>query len=958
MTTADSPELPASLRPRPARSLAHILAGALLLVAILGLLGQAQGLERLAAPFDAWPRLRILSCTALAGLAIGFYGFLRRSRAVSLGASAFTALLGLTSLAGTAGMFRLPDEGMALASAVMVTTAAMGIFLAALLGDRQEELCLGIAGFVLLALAITFAVARIAGVVDPLTETVVAGASIQIVAGSFLLGLSFLRLVWSRGLAESAGWLAIAIGFATLITVMVLWRALSAKEREQVLSQTHQAAVAKRAALVRDLGVATRSLGRAAEWKLAGASLDQQVRDLRALQRDLPGLEGGLWLAVSPSPEVPAGRTVADPSLDSVWQSHLRKTGGLRDSIAYLPLDPAARRFMIVAPGCTVESCSGAMAGVVRSAGFFASVFSDTASGFRFAIESGRRPFDGSPRPSAAEETWTQSLPIEMGQLRMSLTAWPMPSTLGRLQSNLPGLVLVMGMLVSGLLPLTIRLGQTARRSAREAERVRLAAALERSTDGIWEWDLVTDTTQRSAGLWRYLGYDPQAVSWERSSWTGLIHPDDRARVEAALQRHVAGETASFDAEYRIRSRTGEWHAILDRGRVVERSPAGHALRMLGISADVTETRSAEAAREATERRFRAIFDSGFQFQLLLDRNGQVIEANQVALADRGTSLEAVRHKPVWETLWWALDPNAAARIREATAAAMAGATPHYEEQLRDPEGVLTILEIAVKPILDATGEPTQFLLEARDITARRRAEAALQEVETLTTMGRVAARVAHEINNPLAGIQNSFLLIKGAVPATHPHFGYVGAIEREIARIAAVTRQLYETYRPEQDTSGETALRTVLGDAIAFLEQVNRSAGVKVVTEYLNIPSIIPLPSAMLRQIAYNLIQNAIEVCPSGSTVHVQACADDGKLEIMVRDCGPGVPAELRERIFDPFFSTKDPRMKTGGMGLGLALVRRTVTAAGGTITVRDAEGAGSEFVVTLPLKTPDRGV
>ncbi len=958
MTATDVPELPASLRPRPARRLAYLLAGGLLLAGVLGLLGQAPRLERLAAPFDAWPRLRLLSSIAMTALAIGYYGFLRRYRPLARWAAGLSLVIGLASLAGTAGMLQLPDQGMALASAVMITTAAMGILLAVLLGDQFEELCLGIAGFVLLSLAITFGVARIARVIDPLSDTVVAGAAMQVVVGSLLLGVSFLRLVWSRGLAESARWLAIAVGVASIVTVLVLWRALSARERDQVLSQTLQAAVAKRASLARELDVAARSLGRVTERKQSGASIDQQVRDLRALQRDLPGLEGGLWLDVIPSPTDQAGRTVADASLDSVWRSYLHASGGLRDSIAYLPLDPAARRFVIVTPACTAESCVGAMAGIVRSAEFFEPAFADTTSGFRFALESGRRPFDGAPRPAAADQPWTQALPLDMGDLELSLTAWPMPSTLDRLQSNLPDLVLLMGVLGSGLLPLTIRLGQTARRSAREAERVRLASALERATDGIWEWDLLTDDAQRSAGLWRHLGYDPESVSWGRSSWAELIHPEDRAEVESALQRHLADETTSFEAEYRIKSRSGEWHTILDRGRVVERGPTGQARRMLGISADVTETRSAEAAREATERRFRAIFDSGFQFQMLLDRNGEVIEANQVALVERGTALEAVRHKPVWETLWWTADQKAAARIREATATAMAGGTPHYEEEVRDSAGLLTILEIAVKPILDAAGEPTQFLLEARDITARRRAEAALQEVDTLTTMGRVAARVAHEINNPLAGIQNSFLLIKGAVPTTHPHYAYVGAIEREIARIAAVTRQLYETYRPEQDTSGDTALRTVLGDAIAFLEQVNRSSGVEVITEYRNIPSAIPLPSAMLRQIAYNLIQNAIEVCPPGTAVRVTALVADGHLEIRVTDRGPGVPMELRERIFEPFFSTKDQRMKTGGMGLGLALVRRTVTAAGGTIAVGDADGGGGEFVVRLPLKTLDNGV
>ncbi|MEO8140595.1 MAG: PAS domain S-box protein, partial [Gemmatimonadota bacterium] len=588
----------------------------------------------------------------------------------------------------------------------------------------------------------------------------------------------------------------------------------------------------------------------------------------------------------------------------------------------------------------------------------FQSVLTDTTRGFHFTIESGRTLYDGSPRPSPGEARWAQALAMEIGGLHMSLTTWPTRSTLRQVRSNLPDLVLVMGLFVSGLLPLTMRLGQRARVAARETERLRLASALERATDGLWEWDLVSNVSVRSVALWQYLGYDPDHVPTELGAWTALIHPDDVAGVTLALEWHLRDETPSFEAEYRIRSQDGTWHTIIDRGRVVERNASGRPMRVLGISADVTETRTAEAAREATERRFRAIFDTSFQSKMLLDREGAVLEVNQVALSGLGASEAEVRGRPVWETLWWARDAAAAERIQQAVRAALTGVAGRYEQELPQPGGALLILEIAVKPIPGVAGDTSQLLLEARDITERRRTEAALQEVDTLTTMGRVAARVAHEINNPLAGIQNSFLLIKGAVPTTHPHFAYVGAIEREIARIAAVTRQLYETYRPEQDGSGDTSLRTVLGDAIAFLEQVNRSARVNVEAEYHNIPTVIPLPASMLRQIAYNLIQNSIEVCPPGSTVHVRAAIDNGNLHIHVRDCGPGVPVELRERIFEPFFSTKDKRMRTSGMGLGLALVRRTVTAAGGTIRVDSPESGGSEFVVRVPLRTLDYGV
>ena len=109
------------------------------------------------------------------------------------------------------------------------------------------------------------------------------------------------------------------------------------------------------------------------------------------------------------------------------------------------------------------------------------------------------------------------------------------------------------------------------------------------------------------------------------------------------------------------------------------------------------------------------------------------------------------------------------------------------------------------------------------------------------------------------------------------------------------------------------------------------------------------------MRQMVYNLVQNAIEASPKGATVHVRTLVHDGKFVLRVRDNGPGIPCEVRDKIFEPFFTTKSGRIRTGGMGLGLSLVRRTITAFGGTIEFADVEGGGCEFTVTLPLNPPE---
>jgi PAS domain S-box len=414
---------------------------------------------------------------------------------------------------------------------------------------------------------------------------------------------------------------------------------------------------------------------------------------------------------------------------------------------------------------------------------------------------------------------------------------------------------------------------------ARLVERVRLNLALETATDGIWEWDVPSGAAIRSATLWRHLGYGPTEFPAKIDSWMSLINPDDRAAVQAAMAAHLAGKTESFEAEYRIRDHLGGWHWVIDRGRVVERAPSGVPLRVLGISADVTERKRTDEALEASERRFRACFDSAYQLQKLLDLDGRVLEANRTALDFSRTTIEQLRGVPLWDTGIWLNSPTSREALRAGFAEACKGKTVRQEMELDAGEGRHAIVDFSLTPIMDTEGRVVQLLAEGRDITASRQAEEQLREVESLSTMGRLAARVAHEINNPLAGIQNSFLLIKDAVPEDHPHHSYVGAIEREIGRIAGVTRQLYETYRPDSDGARETSIPNLVGDAVALLGQVNRDARVTIKVDLQRAPHVVQLPDALLRQAVYNLVQNAVEASPKGGTVWVTAAGRGWRL-------------------------------------------------------------------------------
>jgi PAS domain S-box-containing protein len=863
-----------------------------------------------------------------------------------------TVAVSLVALIGALGI--LPYS-MTIASEVLVLAAATPIVV---ISARQrllpEEMSLGIGGILLLALATTLFIARATGTTDTTLDVFGAGPSLQMLLASIFIGTCYTSLVSTRGVmsGDSSRWLPIALCIAGFVTVSVLWRGLAARENEDVAALTRQAGAAQVRVLLREAEVSGHSLKRAAQWRTAGATLDEQRRDADALRSDIPGLGPVAWISALGVPDTSSSLGIDAASADSAALVYMRLKGQLPDTTAYLVLDSAARLMAIVAPACDSGPCAGAMVGTVRTTEFFSPLVPDIRQGFSYEILGPAGTLAASPDWPGDFTAWTQRLPFQFGAVRLTLATSPTLETVDRIRSNLPLLVLLMGFAVSGLLPISVLLGQQTFRGLREAERMRISKALERTTDGIWEWEIPTGGSVHSPGVWRHLGYDPAVVPPRRDAWLSLVHPEDLPRLTREIDDHLAGVRPSVDVEYRVLASDGTWHTIVDRGRVVDRTGQGRPLRMVGIKADVTTARAAQQALEAAEQRFRQVFDSGFQFQLLLDHVGSVIEVNQHALDECGVSVEQVLRRPVADTLWWTRNPEAQARLHEAVAAALRGSSRRYVDTFQGNAGSALNLEIAVKPLTGDKMAPTQLLLEARDISARTRAEATLREVETLTTMGRLAGQVAHEINNPLAGIQNSFLLIKGAIPPTHPHYSYVGAIEREIARIGVVTRQLYETYRPESEAA-PTAVGPVLGDAVAFLAQVNRQSGVTVRIELGPSLHTLRLPAPLLRQIVYNLVQNAVEASPPNGIVTVRTAADDGHFELRVRDQGPGVPLDSREKIFESFYTTKSGRLRSGGMGLGLALVRRSVTAAGGTIEVRDVEGGGCDFVVTLPLTT-----
>jgi signal transduction histidine kinase len=222
--------------------------------------------------------------------------------------------------------------------------------------------------------------------------------------------------------------------------------------------------------------------------------------------------------------------------------------------------------------------------------------------------------------------------------------------------------------------------------------------------------------------------------------------------------------------------------------------------------------------------------------------------------------------------------------------------------------------------------------------------------------LGQLAAGVVHELNNPLTSISvyGEHLLRKGAQSGSDPaDLEKLRRIVESADRILKFTRDLVTYARPSTEDSSLVAIREVLEQSLSFCEHVVSDASARVVRRYEDADAVVHAVKGQLHQVFINLITNACHALPdsNGEIVLATFTSSDGLVHVRVEDNGHGIPAHQRDRIFEPFFSTKG---EGKGTGLGLSIVRNIVQQHGGSIAVHERDGGGTAFEIRLPR--PDR--
>ena len=466
-------------------------------------------------------------------------------------------------------------------------------------------------------------------------------------------------------------------------------------------------------------------------------------------------------------------------------------------------------------------------------------------------------------------------------------------------------------------------------------ERLRLAQQV--ATIGTFEWNVQTKVIRWTPELEGIYGLKPGEFAGTQEAWEQLVHVDDRPAVLMEVQR--AFQTGvPVQAEWRTSWPDGSIHWILGRWQVFK-DEFGEPTRMTGINIDITSRKDAEQAL----RRLAAIVESSDDAIIGKDLNGIVTSWNLGAAKIFGYSAKEMIGQPITAII----PPELQEDEKKILATIGRGERVEHFETVRLTKGDERInVSLTVSPVRDEAGRVIGAAKTARDITQQKKTEQALRTTEKLASVGRLAATVAHEINNPLEAVTNLVYLAKGS-PSLSDVREHLNAVEEELNRISHITKQTLGFYR-ETIAPSPVRVGEMLNPLISVLGRRARNKGVEIRPEIRQDPEIYAV-AGEIRQLIANLLSNSIDAVDSGGLIRIRIDANtlndqpSSGTRITIADTGRGIPPSVRSKLFEPFFTTKNDV----GTGLGLWVCTNIVRRHHGSIRVKSSATAGRSWTV-----------
>ena len=505
-----------------------------------------------------------------------------------------------------------------------------------------------------------------------------------------------------------------------------------------------------------------------------------------------------------------------------------------------------------------------------------------------------------------------------------------------------------------------------------------LALALEATSDGVWAWDVPTGKAYFSPRYFTMLGYEPDEMPASYETWASLLHPQDREKTQKVIQGHIENKSESYQVEFRLRSKSGGWHWILGRGKMIAWDKEGRPVRIVGSHVNIDSRKRAEQILtdyqtrlenmvkertlelERTSSLLEATLDAIPDIIGIQDNQHRIIRYNAAGYRFLNMTHEEVVGKRCFELIGRSTECKGCA-TSECYRTKKPASVERYEESLD------VWLDVRAYPILDNNGNLVQVIEHLRDITAEKKAAAEnrklheqLQYIQKMESLGTLAGGIAHDFNNLLMGIQGRSSLMAVDIDPSHTHSEHLRAIEDYIRSATDLTKQLLGFARGGKYEVAPIEINGLVVDSAAMFGRTKKE--IRIHTKLHDSDLVVEADRRQLEQVLLNMYINAWQAMPDGGDLYLKTKivtlddifyvshqAEPGNyVQISVTDTGIGMNDMIRKQIFDPFFTTKQ---KSRGTGLGLASAYGIIKNHGGMVTVYSEEGHGATFRVYLPL-------
>lgn len=475
-------------------------------------------------------------------------------------------------------------------------------------------------------------------------------------------------------------------------------------------------------------------------------------------------------------------------------------------------------------------------------------------------------------------------------------------------------------------------------------ERLRLSQQV--AGIGSFEWNFETEV-YRCAPEWEAMyGLSPGGCAGTLEAWEKLLHPDDR--VETMALAHQAFETGQpMEGEWRTVWPDGSVHWIAGKWQVFK-DESGRPLRVSGANIDITERKRAEEAA----LQLAAIVQSANDAIVSKDLNGIVTSWNPAAEKMFGYRPEEIVGRPILRILppeFHDEEPKIRARIREGER------IEHFETMCLRKDGEQFHVSLTISPVRNPREQIIGVAMIVRDVTQQKKLEDSLQTSEKLVAVGRLAATIAHEINNPLEAVTNFIYLARHQPHLPDEILNYLNNADRELKRVSHIARQTLGFYRDDSQPVDFNVAAAV--ESVLAIYESRFKYKTLCIERRIQAGLTVCTVEGEFKQILSNLIANAIDASREGgriviavrATRHFQSGRDG--IRVMVADDGLGISPENMQKLFTPFFTAK----KEVGTGLGLWITKDLIDKRKGCIRCHSRPDVGTTMSLFIPMHLPD---